>query len=399
MLPAVLSLMDRRINSLRVPFLKEESAKRRRHEKSGFWNWVSEQVTNHPVIALLLALVILLACAYPVFDLEIGQSDVNTLPPQYESRQGLDILGEEFSAGMLAPVKIVIDQYDTADMQAGTASLQQALVSDVDFQVSQVELNSEGDVALMTVFLTEDPYSSQATEAVDTLRDDILPAAFGAGRANVMVTGFTAFNCDFFQITEVYTPFIFAFVLGLSFVLLLVVFRSLVVAFASIIFTMLSVGAAYGLIVLVFQKGVGANFFGFLEIESIDAWVPLFLFCMLFGLSMDYQVFLMSRIRERFDQTDDTKDAICFGIRSTAGLIVGAALIMAVVFGGFASGQFVVMQEMGFGLAVAVLVDVFVVRVVLVPSVLTLLGRRSWYMPSWLQWLPDVRVEVESDKN
>ncbi|HEX2275027.1 MAG TPA: MMPL family transporter, partial [Acidimicrobiales bacterium] len=175
--------------------------------------------------------------------------------------------------------------------------------------------------------------------------------------------------------------------------LLTVAFRSIVVPLKAIVLNLLSVGAAYGLIVLVSQKGVGAGVLGFDQVEVIDAWIPLFLFSVLFGLSMDYHVFLLSRIRERFDQTGDNTGSVAYGLRTTAGLITGAALIMVAVFAGFASGRLVSFQQMGFGLAVAVLIDATIVRSVLVPATMKLLGDRNWYLPRWLQWLP--RLEVE----
>ena len=187
----------------------------------------------------------------------------------------------------------------------------------------------------------------------------------------------------------------FAVVLSLSFVLLTVVFRSIVVPVKAILMNLLSVGAAYGLLVLVFQKGVGADLLGFQKTPIIDAWIPLFLFSVLFGLSMDYHVFMLSRIRERYDQTGDNAASVAYGLRSTGGLITGAALIMVAVFGGFAMGDLVGFQQVGFGLAVAVLLDATIIRSVLVPASMRLLGDLNWYLPSGLSWLPDLRVEPE----
>ena len=181
----------------------------------------------------------------------------------------------------------------------------------------------------------------------------------------------------------------------MSFILLTVVFRSIVVSLESILLNLLSVGAAYGLLVLVFQKGVGNEFFGLQQIGAVEAWLPLFLFSILFGLSMDYHIFLLSRIRERFDQTGDNTGSVAFGVRTTGRLITGAALIMVAVFGGFASGNLVPLQQMGFGLGVAILLDATIVRMVLVPSAMKLLGDWNWYLPRWLRWLPDIRVDVE----
>jgi len=182
-------------------------------------------------------------------------------------------------------------------------------------------------------------------------------------------------------------------VLGFSFLLLLVVFRSLVVPFKAVIMNLLSVGAGYGLLVVVFQRGVGANLLGFQKTETIESWVPLFLFCILFGLSMDYHVFLLSRIRERFSQTGDNAESVAFGIRSTGAIITGAALIMVAVFSAFAMGDLVMFQQMGFGLAVAVILDATIIRLVLVPASMQLLGDLNWYLPSWLSWLPKMQVE------
>ena len=184
------------------------------------------------------------------------------------------------------------------------------------------------------------------------------------------------------------------FVLGLSFVLLLLAFRSLVIALVSIMLNLLSVGAAYGLLTLVFIHGIGTSFFGFQKVAAIDAWVPLFLFSVLFALSMDYQVFLMSRIKERYDETGSTTEAVVGGVASTAKIITGAALIIVVVFSGFARGQLDMFQQMGFGVAVALLLDATVIRSIVLPCTLSLLGEHSWYLPRWLNWLP--RIEVES---
>jgi putative drug exporter of the RND superfamily len=207
------------------------------------------------------------------------------------------------------------------------------------------------------------------------------------------VGGTTAEEIDYFDVMDRWLPIVFVFVLGLSFLLLTVAFRSVVVSATAIAMNLLSVGAAYGLLVLVFVKGVGNGILGFQQVDAIEAWVPLFLFAVLFGLSMDYQVFLLSRIREKFGQANDNDLAIVFGVGSTARLITGAALIIIAVFAGFARGELVMFQQMGFGVAVALLIDATIVRSVLVPASMKLLGRWNWYLPSWLEWLPDVHVE------
>jgi RND superfamily putative drug exporter len=206
------------------------------------------------------------------------------------------------------------------------------------------------------------------------------------------VTGESAFMVDYDRITNEYTPIIFLLVLALSFVVLLLAFRSIVIPATAIVMNLLSVGAAYGLIVLVFQKGVGAGILGFTQVATIETWLPLFLFAVLFGLSMDYQVFLLSRIREHYMQHGDNAAAVAFGLGSTGRLITGAALIMVAVFGGFALGDMVMMQQMGFGLAVAILIDSTLIRCVLVPATMKLIGKANWYLPKWLKWLPNISL-------
>jgi RND superfamily putative drug exporter len=205
-----------------------------------------------------------------------------------------------------------------------------------------------------------------------------------------MVTGESAFMVDYDQLTSDYTPGIFGFVLALSFIVLLLAFRSIVIPFTAIIMNLLSVGASYGLIVLVFQKGFLADTLGFIQVASIETWLPLFLFAVLFGLSMDYQVFLLSRVREHYMQHKDNTAAVSFGLRSTGKLITGAALIMVAVFSGFAIGDMVMMQQMGFGLAIAIFIDATLVRCVLVPATMKLLGKSNWYLPKWLNWIPKI---------
>jgi uncharacterized membrane protein YdfJ with MMPL/SSD domain len=209
------------------------------------------------------------------------------------------------------------------------------------------------------------------------------------------VGGDTADNVDFVDAMNRWLPIVFVYVLGLSFVLLTIVFRSIVVAATSIVLNLLSVGAAYGLVILVFRHGVGNGLLGFQRVDAIEAWVPLFLFSVLFGLSMDYQVFLLSRIKERYEQSRSTTDAVAYGVSSTARLITGAALIIVAVFGGFAMGDLVMFQQMGFGIAVALLIDATIIRSVLMPAAMTLLGPWNWYLPSWLEWLPRIQIEAQ----
>ncbi|MCY4111042.1 MAG: MMPL family transporter [Chloroflexi bacterium] len=282
-------------------------------------------------------------------------------------------------------------------MQAAIARLQQSLAEDPAFPVppAEPEVNAAGDLALLTLPFPGKPNSREATEKMATIRDVHVAGAFEGVPADVYVGGATAEAADFFGIVDVFTPVVFAFVLGSSFIILMLVFRSIVIPLKAIIMNLLSVGTAYGLLVLVFQRGIARDLFGFQEAEVIDAWIPLFLFSILFGLSMDYHVFLLSRIRERYDESQDNLQAVAYGLESTGRMITGAALIMVAVFGAFAAGETVVNQLVGFGLAVAVLLDATLVRSVLVPASMAVLGRGNWYLPSWLRWLPDLRVEAE----
>jgi len=230
-------------------------------------------------------------------------------------------------------------------------------------------------------------------DAVERLRADYVEAAFAGVPARALVGGDTARFVDIRDVNTTYTPIVFGFVLALSFLILAVAFRSIVVSLKAIVMNLLSVGAAYGLLVLVFQKGYGADLLGFQQVDVIQTGLPLFLFAILFGLSMDYHVFLLSRVRERFLETGDNNEAVAYGLRSTGRLITGAALIMVAVFSGFALGDLVPLQQMGFGLAVAVLIDATIIRCILVPASMRLLGTWNWYLPSFLGWLPELRFE------
>jgi putative drug exporter of the RND superfamily len=241
-----------------------------------------------------------------------------------------------------------------------------------------------------------DSAGARATAAVRRLRAELIPNAFANTEAPVYVGGDSAETIDYVDSVRDPAPFVFLFVLGLTLVVLTLVFRSLVVAATAVLLNLLSVGAAYGVLVLVFQHGIGAGLLGFTQADTIEAWVPLFLFGVLFGLSMDYQVFLLTRIRERHLHDGRTDEAVAHGIATTARLITGAALIIIAVFLGFAMGELIMFQQMGFGVAIALLIDATIIRSILVPAAMTLLGKWNWYLPSWLRWLPELQVEQAS---
>jgi RND superfamily putative drug exporter len=397
LLPAILGLIGDRVNVGRIRRRPRASA----GKPGGFWDRVTRTVMRRPVTSLVIGAGLLLAAAIPTFSLHTGFAGVSTLPSSSGSRQAFDVLSKEFAGGLSSPVEIVIDGDVTSPaVQDGIDQLKASLASDGSFGPSVVETNSTGDLALVSAPVNADPASNAAVASISRVRDRYVPEAFPLGTAKqVLVGGNTAFNKDFFDMTDRYMPIVFAFVLGMSFILLMIVFRSIVVPIKAIIMNLLSVGAAYGLMVLVLQKGVGAGFLGLQKVEVIEAWIPLFLFCVLFGLSMDYHVFLLTRVREHYDQTGDNTESVAYGLRTTAAIITGAALIMVAVFGGFASGTLVPFQQVGFGLAVAVLLDATIVRSVLVPASMKLLGARNWYLPRWLKWLPNVHVEGAEPTN
>lgn len=395
LLPAVLSVLGDKVDSLRIPIVQRVQSTYDEQRRGGFWDRTARVVMRRPFISLALAAGLLMAAAIPYFDIHTGFAGVSTLPDSLQSKQGFLVLNQEFSGGLVSPAEIVIDgDVSSPQVQQGIQRLQDILATDPLFGPGHLTVNDSGDLALLSVPIAGDAASDRAVEAIKRLRSSYIPQAFSGVAATVLVTGDTAFNVDFFDVAQDYQPIVFAFVLGLSFLLLMVVFRSLVVPLKAVIMNLLSVGAAYGLVVLVTQKGVGANLFGFQQVESVEAWIPLFLFCVLFGLSMDYHVFLLSRIRERFNQTQANSEAVAFGLRTTGRLITGAALIMVAVFSGFAAGDLVMFQQVGFGAAVAVLLDATIVRSVLVPATMQLLGKANWYLPPLLRWLPQMQVEV-----
>ena len=399
LLPAALSLLGDRVNRLRI----------RRHESlenvdklGGFWDKATNAVMRRPVAWMVGGAALLIAVSIAYFHIDTGFSGVSTLPDDLESKQAFVILQSEFSGGLANPVEIVIDGQVTPDVTASLDRLVATLSSDPAFgpPIGDLQVAPSGDIAALSVPLSGDATSRVSTLAVERLRAEYVPEAFAGSTVHVLVGGDTAFSVDFFDDVSTRTPIVFVFVLGLSFLLLTIVFRSIVLPIKAILLNLLSVGAAYGAVVLFFQPDASpgwiqwiAEHLGFIQVESIEAWLPLFLFSVLFGLSMDYHVFLLTRIREYYDRSGDNREAVAHGLRTTGAIITGAALIMVAVFGGFATGDLVSMQQMGFGLAIAVLLDATVVRSILVPAGMRLLGDFNWYLPKWLSWLPELDVE------
>jgi len=393
LLPAVLSLLGDRVNALRIPVIGRRAI-RSAGSEGRFWSALVGGVMRRPLVSLVAATALLLSAALPVLAIDTGFSGLSTLPDRFPSKQGFDALNRDFPGIGVDPAQIVVEgDVTSAPVRSAIERLESSIAEQEVFGPPTQAQSERDDVIVISVPVAGDADGTEATGAIRHLRADLIPQAFGDLETTVLVGGATAESVDYFDIVGSWLPIVFAFVLGLSFILLTVAFRSIVIPAVAIALNLLAVGAAYGLLVLVFQKGVGNELFGFQQVDTIEAWVPLFLFSVLFGLSMDYQVFLLSRIKERYAQTGDTPGSIRFGVGSTARLITGAALIIIAVFGGFAAGDLVMFQQMGFGVAVALLVDATIVRSVLVPASMKLLGERNWFLPSWLSWVPEVHVE------
>jgi uncharacterized membrane protein YdfJ with MMPL/SSD domain len=392
LLPAVLGLLGDRVNALRIPIVGRRSLEASNPE-GRFWGAIVRRVLRRPGLSVALSAGLLIVLALPAFRLDTGTSGVSVLPDRFAAKQGYLALERDFPGASTDPAQIVVQNAGGEGVSRALANLRSRLESDPRFGAGEIERSADGEVAVLSAAVSGDASSSAATDAVRELRSEIVPETFAGTQARVLVGGTSSENIDYFDSVIDPAPFVIAFVLLLTFVLLTVVFRSVVVAATAVGLNLLSVGAAYGLLVLVFQEGFGADLLGFQKADTIEAWVPLFLFSVLFGLSMDYQVFLLSRIRERYDQSRDTTDAVTFGVGSTARIITGAALIIVAVFSGFARGDLIMFQQMGFGVAIALLIDATIIRSVLLPSVMKLLGDWNWYLPRWLNWLPRLQVE------
>ncbi len=400
LLPAILALLGPKIDLLSIPFFRKHKSSEEASDSAtehGFWERTTRLVTKAPIISFLVVSIPMVVAIVYYFQIETGLNGVEALPEGSKTRAAFQVLEEKFAFGLATPSNIVVEgNIDDPQVQGAIQELIQLLVEDPRFPVPPfLDPTSSNSIALIKLALPGHPTGDTAVEAIEVLRNQHIPAAFDGVPAAVNVGGQSATTDEIFDVVDRYTPWVFIFVLGFSFIVLLLVFRSIVIPIKAVIMNLLSVGTAYGLLVLVFQKGFAADLLGFQRAEVIDAWIPLFLFTILFGLSMDYHVFLLSRVRERFDQTGDNAEAVSYGLRSTANLITGAALIMVAVFGAFASGKTIINQQVGFGLAVAIFLDATLVRSVLVPASMEMLGRGNWYLPSWLNWLPDLRVEAE----
>jgi RND superfamily putative drug exporter len=390
LLPALLGFVGRKIDKFGLPHRKRPEGD---VKESGWTRW-SHVIQRHPWPAAILGLVFLLVLAVPLLSMRLGFTDAGNRPKSDTTRQAYDLVAEGFGAGFNGPLLLAAEtpngQVDVDVLNELGAKLNET--KGVAF-ATPPQANREGTVAVLQVFPTTDPQAKATADLVTRLRDDVIPAVV-ADSVDVKVGGLTAAADDFAAYTAERLPIFMGAVLILSFLLLMLVFRSLLVPLKAVIMNLLSIGAAYGVVVAVFQWGWGASLIGVGREAPVEAWAPVFIFAIVFGLSMDYEVFLLSRIREEYDRTGDNATAVADGLALTARVITAAALIMFFVFGSFVFGPEVALKLMGLGLAIAVLLDATVVRMVLVPATMELLGDWNWWLPTWLdRLLPRVHVE------
>jgi uncharacterized membrane protein YdfJ with MMPL/SSD domain len=397
-LPALLSWLGDRVEKGKIPFVHRLS---KRGGDSRVWGAILDRVLRRPLVSAVASAGFLVLLALPAFGMHTAFPGISSLPREIPIMQTYDRIQSAFPGGPLpAVVAVEADDVASPELQAAFADFRkQALATGQMEDPIEVQANDAGTVAVVSVPLAGTGTDDASTEALLTLREDVIPATIGAvDGVDVAVTGEAASSYDFSQLTKHRAPYVFAFVLLLAFGLLLVAFRSIVIAAKAVVLNVLSVAAAYGLLVIVFQWGWGESLLGFESTGAITAWLPLFMFVILFGLSMDYHVFILSRIREAYDRGLDTDAAVTHGIRSTAGVVTAAAIVMVAVFSIFATLSTIDMKQAGVGLAAAILIDATIVRAVLLPSAMKLLGDWNWYLPSWLEWLPQVSHETETPR-
>src|SRR3954468_24063722 len=392
-LPAMLSWLGDRVEKGRVPLI---GRRRRPAGQSRLWTGLIGRVMRHPALAAVLAGGLLVALAIPALQMKIVTSGVDQLPQNLPIIVTYDKVKAIFpSEGVVATVVVQGEDVHANPIAAGISAMHKAVVASKAFSPgATISYSKDGTLAQVDVPTPGSGNDAPSMHALSVLRDQIIPATIGrTAGATVNVTGDAASSKDYADQLKSRLPVIFAFVLGLAFLLMLVTFRSIVIPIKAIVLNLLSVGAAYGVLVLVFQQGHGESLLGFTSNGGVSNWLPLFLFVVLFGLSMDYHVFILSRVRELYDRGLSTDEAVRQGIATTAGTVTSAAAVMVGVFLVFVTLSFLDFKELGLGLAVAVLIDATIIRGVMLPAAMTLLGDWNWYLPSWLEWLPRIGGE------
>jgi uncharacterized membrane protein YdfJ with MMPL/SSD domain len=392
-LPALMSLLGDKVEKGRIPFLS-----RRRVGSSRVWSAVVRGVMRRPAVSILVTGGALVALALPAFGMNIKTTGLQEFSKGFSTIKTYEKIQSLYPSEH--PPAVMVVQADDVGSAQVTAAVDQvtsrARAQGVSVGAADTRVNSERTIESVAMPLAGNGENDKSKQALSTLRDRLIPSAFSGTGAQVDVAGDTANGVDWQDSIKTHLPLVFGFVLSLAFLLLLITFRSIVVPITSIALNLLSVGAAYGLLVLVFQDGHGQGLLG-AHSSGITMWLPLFLFVVLFGLSMDYHVFILSRIKELVDRGVPTEQAVERGIASTAGTVTSAALVMVGVFSVFATLSFIEFKQMGVGLAAAVLIDATLIRGVLLPATMKLLGERNWYLPSWLEWLPRRRGAVPHD--
>jgi uncharacterized membrane protein YdfJ with MMPL/SSD domain len=388
-LPALLSRLGDKVEKGRIPFL---GRLRRERGENRFWSAVLTPALKHPLVTVIASTGVLIALALPALHIHTAQSGLDGLPKNIKTVPVIDRIKAAFPGGANPALVAIKAPADSPAVKAAVGRLEtQAIGTGVMTGPIEVDVNHDRTAIRVSIPFKGSGTDSTSLRALRELRDDVLPATIGrVPGATYAVTGETASSADENAVLKHSAPLVFAFVLTLAFILLLVSFRSLVIAAKAIVLNLLSVAAAYGLLVIVFQWGWGESLLNFRSNGGIAQWLPIFMFVILFGLSMDYHVFILSRIREAFDRGMRTEDAVAHGIKTTAGVVTSAAVVMVGVFSIFATLPIIDMKEMGIGLAAAVLIDATIVRTMLLPASMQLLGKWNWYLPAWLDWLPQL---------
>ena len=389
LLPALLGFAGTKVDRLRVPGIRVSA-----NPESSLGYRISGLIGRAPLAVAVGAAAVLLLLAAPLLDLRLGFPDSGATPERFHSRRAYDLLTAGFGPGFNGPLLVALEGDGALDL-ARVDTLRAAVAGTAGVaEVAPAVVNAAGDTAVVTIVPTTSPQDARTTDLVETLRRDVVPAALADSGLRAHVGGATAATIDVDDRMASRTPVFIAIVVGLSFLLLTTVFRSPVIAFKAAMMNLLSIGAAYGVVIAVFQWGWGADLLGVEETGPIASFVPMFLFAILFGLSMDYEVFLLSRIREAYLRTGDTRRAVADGLGVTARVITAAAAVMVVVFLSFLLVDDAISKQFGVGLATAVLVDATIVRLLLVPATMELLGAWNWWFPTWLDRLvPRLNIE------
>jgi RND superfamily putative drug exporter len=385
-LPALLSKLGDRIEKGRLPLLTK-----RRIGNSRILGALVDHALRRPVVSIVVTGGALLALAAPAFSLHTNNAGETALPQALEIAETYERMQRAFPGGAQpAYVVATADDIRAESVRRAVAELRRRAL-ETGMMKNPIEARASDDrkVAVISVPLVGSGTDTRSERALALLRTQIVPETLGRVEGvEAAVTGVTASSKDFNDLLKQRIPIVFAFVLGLAFVLLLTTFRSIVVAVKAIVLNLLSVGAAYGVLVAVFQWGWGEALLDFKSSGGITSWLPLFLFVVLFGLSMDYHVFILTRVREAVDRGFETERALAHGLKTTAGVVTSAALVMVGVFAVFATLSQIELKQLGVGLATAILLDATLVRAVLLPATMKILGERNWYLPRWLEWLP-----------